>query len=369
MSMVLTDEQSLLQQTASDYFAQHASVAIFRQLRTTPGQLPSGHIDALVDFGWTGILVPEQNGGLGFGLSGLAVIAIEAGRNLTVTPLFSSGAIAVNALLQCEPSSERDALLAAIAAGERTLSLAWNEQNLFDGLALNSKLESKGQQYLLSGFKPQVKDSAHAQTLLVVAMHGSEPGMAIVDLQTDGIRRDQITLLDRLDYQDINFDEVTVSAVLKWRTGADQALTNMLDCGSLLAACELFGICDEVFERTRQYLIERKQFDRPIGSFQALQHRMAKLYAELQLLKSVLYDAISAMDVERDDRSMAVSHAKALANQTSRSICSEAIQLHGGMGITDEVDIGLFFKRARVLQNEYGNQHMHRTRFASLNGY
>ena len=368
MSMVLTEEQSMLQESAAEFFTRNASIAEFRQLRESPGQLPEGHLDALVELGWTGIMVPEEKGGLGFGLSGLSLIAIEAGRNLTVTPVVTSSAIAVNALLQCEASTTRDSLLEELAGGQRTVSLAWNESNQFDGSALQSKIEAVEDQHYLSGSKPQVKDTANAQSLLVVALQESAPVLAKLDLDTTGISRESVTLLDRLDYQDIKFEQAACTP-FNWQKDAESALNEMLNCGALLTACELFGICEEVLERTRVYLIERTQFDRPLGSFQALQHRMAKLYIDLQLFKSVLYDAMSAMDGDRKDRSMAVSHAKVLANQTSRSICNEAIQLHGGMGITDEVDIGLFFKRARVLQNQYGDVRFHRSRYATLNGY
>ena len=369
MSMVLSEEQVMLRDSAADYFSNHASIAQFRKLRETPGALPKQQLTQLTEFGWTGILVPEEYGGLGFGLGGLAVIAMEAGRHLSVTPLFSSSALAVNALIQCQQSDERDSLLSAIAAGDQVATIAWNEESHFNGTKITCEIKNQGEGDRLTGVKPQVKDASNADSILVVALKNESPVVGLVDVNAACIQSKQVGLIDRLDYSDIQFDNTPVESCLSWQTDSQSGLQEMLNCGALLAACELFGMSEEVFERTRLYLIERTQFDRPIGSFQALQHRMSKLYTQLQLLKSVVLDAMSAMDKQRDDRSLAVSHAKAFANKVSRQICNEAIQMHGGMGLTDEVDIGLFFKRARVLQAQYGDEQMHISRFADLKGY
>ncbi|MFT5275967.1 MAG: alkylation response protein AidB-like acyl-CoA dehydrogenase [Saprospiraceae bacterium] len=371
MSLVLNDEQQMLRDAAAAYFSDKASVQAFRDLRKSDQSIDNDSWQRISEFGWPAILAPEALGGLGFGVSGLGLIAIEAGKNLTVSPLFSSAAICMTALLQCEPSSVRDALIQSISDGKSKCVLVHTENHRFEPQAIESKATQTSDGYQLNGSKAYVAEGGYADTLLVVAELDSKVGLFVVDANASGLSKTKLEMMDRRDYVNVTLDNVQVvdSQMLKWSNDSTSAIDNLTNVGALMAAAELYGCALEAFERTRVYLGDREQFGRKIGSFQALQHRMAHAFTQLELLKSVLFDAMHALEKDRKDASLAVSHVKTLANSTARLVTQEAIQMHGGIGITDELDIGLFYKRARVLQAVYGDSNFHKNRFANLSGY
>ena len=372
MALVLNDEQQMLADSASVFFNAKASTEAFRKLRNSGKPIDADLWQEIVDFGWPAIIVPEQLDGLDFGIGALGLLAIEAGKNLSVSPLFASAALGVNALLQCAASSNRDELIQAIAGGECLVALAFNEGAHFtpDNIALTATKNDKG--FVLNGHKTFVAEGSYADKLLVIASNDSNLELFLVDATAAGVTRQKLEIMDRRDYANIEFSAVQLDASQKLDWQADDsaaAVASMTDVGALMAAAELYGCSLESFERTRVYLIDREQFDRKIGSFQAVRHRAAIMYTQMELLKSVILDAFTAVESNRKDASIAVSHAKTLANDTARLVTQEAIQLHGGIGITDELDIGLFYKRVRVLQSVYGDSNYHKVRFATLNGY
>lgn len=373
MALVINDEQQMLVDAASEFFNAKASTKAFRELRGSDRAMDPAVWQELVDFGWLAIIVPEPLDGLDFGMSALGLLAIEAGKNLSVSPLFSSAALGVNALLQCAASPVRDDLIQSIASGQTLVALAFNEANHFapDNIALSATKTEKG--FVLNGSKAFVAEASYADKLLVVAQYESDLQLFVVAAETDGVTRHKLELMDRRDYANIEFSDVQVEATQKldWQSdsSSEEAVASMTNVGALMAAAEMYGCIVESFERTRVYLIDREQFGRKIGSFQAVRHRAALMYTQIELLKSVLLDALHAVETNRKDASLAVSHVKTLANQTGRLVTQEAIQLHGGIGITDELDIGLFYKRVRVLQSAYGDSNYHKDRFATLNAY
>ncbi|MFT5607145.1 MAG: alkylation response protein AidB-like acyl-CoA dehydrogenase [Parvicella sp.] len=372
MALVLNDEQQMLVEAASEFFNAKASTKAFRELRASDRAMDPVLWQELVDFGWPAIIVPEQLDGLDFGMSALGLLAIEAGKNLSVSPLFSSAALGVNALLQCTASPARDDLIQSIASGQTLVALAFNEANHFapNNIALSATKTEKG--FVLNGNKAFVAEASYADKLLVVARHESDLQLFVVASDTDGVTRQKLELMDRRDYANIEFSDIQIEPSLKLDWQADNssdAVASMTNVGALMAAAEMYGCIVESFERTRVYLIDREQFGRKIGSFQAVRHRAALMYTQIELLKSVLLDALHAVETNRKDASLAVSHVKTLANQTGRLVTQEAIQLHGGIGITDELDIGLFYKRVRVLQSAYGDSNYHKDRFATLSAY
>jgi alkylation response protein AidB-like acyl-CoA dehydrogenase len=178
-------------------------------------------------------------------------------------------------------------------------------------------------------------------------------------------------LADSRNYAQLNLVNVRVTEDMCLGVGAaaEKALNTALDKARICLAAEGLGLLKEAFDRTNTYLKERIQFDVPIGSFQALQHRMARLYTELQMLESCVRAALSAIDSEQDDLALLASLAKARASDLCEKLMNEAIQLHGGIGVTDEFDLGLIVKRARVLQQSLGDGVFHRNRYACLKGF
>ena len=372
MSLVLNEEQQMLSDSASEFFKQKASLAAFRQLRGTANPIDSDLWQEMVDFAWPAIMIPEELGGLGFGISGLGMIAIEAGRNLTISPLFSSSAIGVQALMQCKASPNRDSLVQSIAEGQSMVAVALNEGGHYSPNRIALEAIENEQGYLLNGVKTFVAEGSYADKILVVAKLDTEPTLFILNPNSEGLSRQKLGLIDRRDCANIEFKQVHVSKLQKLDWSSNDyvsSIDTITNVGALMAGAELYGCSLEAFERTRVYLGDRVQFGKQIGSFQALQHRMAYAFTQLELLKSVLFDALHAVENSRKDASLAVSHLKALANDTARLVTQEAIQMHGGIGITDELDIGLFYKRARVLQAQYGNSNYHKDRFATLSAY
>lgn len=371
MALVLNEEQQMLVDSASEFFSSKASTTAFRELRGSERPIDPALWQEITDFGWPAIIVPEELDGLEFGIGALGLLAVEAGKNLSVSPLFSSAALGVSALLQCAATPSRDTLIQAIAAGQTLVALAVSEGAHFrpQEIALTANKTAKG--YVLNGTKSFVAEASYADKLLVLAQHENSLALFVVSAEAKGVSREKVELMDRRDYVNIDFEgvEVELADNFAWAADSDTALTKIIDVGALMAAAELYGCSVEAFERTRVYLIDREQFGRKIGSFQAVRHRAAYIFSQLELLKSVLLDALTAVESNRQDASIAVSHLKALANQTARLVTQEAIQLHGGIGITDELDIGLYYKRARVLQAAYGDTNYHKDRFATLSGY
>lgn len=372
MGLVLTEDQQMLKQAAKDFFADNASVDTFREMRDRGDTHNAELWQQMSELGWPAVAVPEAHGGLEFGLTGLGLIVVESGRNLTVSPLVATSAVGAAAIAQGQSEAAKKSLLPGIAAGETLVAFAVDELNHHDPNYTEAKAVSQGDGYVLDGKKVFVAEGSYADHFVVVARDDDGQFVVLlVDATADGVEREQVRLMDNRDYANVAFSSVRVSAdaVLASGEQGESLVRTLVDIGTVLSACELYGIAQQLFEITVQYLADRKQFGRPIGSFQALQHRAAHAFVQLQLLKSVVLDALDAAESQRKDFAMAASHVKALANDTADLITNEAVQMHGGIGLTDELDVGLYFKRARTLRNAYGLSSYHRRRFARLSGY
>lgn len=372
MSLVLNDDQLMLQEAARNFLAEKAPVTHFRRLRDAGETNDPELWRAMVELGWPTVAVPEEFGGTGFGMTAQGLIAIEAGRNLVTSPLQTTAGIGVAALLHGANDAARRTLLPKISAGDCCIALAVDEGNHHDPLTTAVTARPAGAGYVLNGTKACVAEGNHADYFVTIARNSDgHLALLLVAAGAAGVMRTPVRLMDSRDYANVDFSDVSVGddSVLADGESADSIIAKVIDIATVIAACELFGIALETFERTVQYLKDREQFGRAIGSFQALQHRAAHAFAQLELLKSVILDALDAVDCDRKDLPLAASHAKALANDTAQLVTNEAIQMHGGIGLTDDLDIGLFFKRARVLRNTYGLSAYHRRRYARLSGY
>ena len=345
MSLVLNEEQMMLQASAAEFFASELPTTEFRRQRDTSGyaSLAETHWQKMVDLGWCGSLLPESLGGLDFGITGMGLLCEQAGKTLAATPL-PSLAVAVDALLGCEASAERDALLQHLAAGEKRVSVHLGAQ--------------------FEGGLASVAEGLSADVLLIVPDEGG--AIQLYDLHTSRVSRQRVNLIDGREYAIIELNGAIADQEFEVMRDRAHAAA---DIAAVLAACEMWGCAQAAFEMTLTHLREREQFNQKLGEFQALQHRMAQSYMKLEMLKSVIYDALAAIDGQRQNAALAVSHAKVMANDCALLVCQEAIQLHGGMGITDELDVGLFYKRVRVLRTAFGGSAEHRQRFASLSGW
>lgn len=379
--MILNDEQNMLKDSARDFCTASAPIAQLRKLRDAddPDAFDRGTWKAMVELGWSGIPWPEEFGGLAFGYKGLGVVTEETGRTLTASPLLATiwtGGTLVNLGGSEDQKSE---LLPAIAAGEMLLALALEESHRHDPYGIETTAKKSGSDYVINGSKTFVLDGNSADKLVVVARTSGKPGerdgltLLLVDRDAKGVSVQRTRMADSRNAANIEFKDVnaTADAVLgKVDQGAD-VLDPALDIARIGLSAEMLGSVQECFERTVQYLKEREQFGVPIGSFQGLKHRAADMFCEVELSKSCVLEALTALDEQRDAAEIAklASLAKAKVGETFNRVSREGIQMHGGIGMTDEFDIGFFLKRAAVAEQTFGDVNYHRNRYGELEGY
>ncbi|MDA7815764.1 acyl-CoA dehydrogenase [Porticoccaceae bacterium] len=379
MALVLNEEQQMLKESAQGFLAEFAPLAELRAQRDAGSE--TGYADSLwgqmVDMGWAAILVPEAYGGLEFGHVGMGQIVEQTGRTLTASPLFATAVLGVTAIKGAGTEEQKTELLGAIAGGEITIALAVDENAHHAPAQISMTAVKQGKGYSLNGAKRFVVDGGTADKLIVAARTSGEAGdikgisLFVVDATAAGIEVERVAATDGRNYANISFNQVEVAeAALLGEEGLGfKALSATLDAGNIYLSAEMLGMAQESFERTLQYLKERKQFGVLIGSFQALQHRAADWWSQIELCKSVVLKALQAMDESHKRVPALASIAKAKLAEVAELSTNEAIQMHGGIGMTDEYDIGFFIKRARPAQTLFGDNSYHTDRFAQLSGY
>ncbi|HEY2734413.1 MAG TPA: acyl-CoA dehydrogenase family protein [Polyangiales bacterium] len=379
MALTLNAEQQMLRDNARDWVRDAAPVGHLRRLRNV--KEPNGFSPELwiemAKFGWPGIVFPEAYGGMGLGFVELGVVIEELGRTLTPTPMMSSVLLAGSLLLDGASDSQKSKLLPGVCEGTRVLALAFEESPRFRPHQVRCRAERRGDHFELSGEKRFVLDGHVAETLIVSARTSGDPSdragisLFLVDANAKGVRIERTRMIDDRNAARVSLEAVSLpltAAIGTLDRGAD-LLDPVLDRATACLAAELLGIIAQAYDTTLEYLKTRVQFDVLIGSFQALQHRAVDMFCEIELCKSLVMDALSAIDDKRDDASAMASAAKARVSEASRWITREAIQLHGGIGMTDEHDIGFYLKRAAVAESTLGDAIYHRDRFAKLRGF
>ena len=376
--MILSDEQQMLHEAAEGWVRERAPVAALRSLREDDGL--AGHDPALyremAEMGWTGIAIPEEEGGFAFGLAGAGVVAEELGRNLVASPLVSACIVAAQALVALGTAEQKQHWLAPLIAGELVATLALEEgpHHNPEATALSARRDGEG--WVLSGTKRPVFDGSPAGLFIVAARTAGEPGdsaglsLFLCPADSAGLSVTALNQLDSRGAAQVDFDSVRLAgAALLGDEGCGHAeLIRMLDHGRAVLAAEMLGGAQQAFEITLDYLRTRVQFDRPIGSFQALQHRAVAMLSQIELTRSAVRAALIALDEGADEAPQLASLAKSLAGKTFRKVAQEMIQMHGGIGMTDEHDAGLYLKRAHAADLTYGNAAYHRSRYARLCG-
>ena len=379
MALVLNEEQRLLQDTARDFLGSHAPVKALRKLRDEHDPLGDAPDlgQQMAELGWASIIVPEEYGGLGFGFPGLGVVLEECGRTLAASPLFATAVVGVSALLLGGSNEQKQALLPDIAAGKLTLALALEESNHHRPTHISTTAAAQGDGFVINGNKTFVLDGHSADKLLVVARSNGDRRasdcltLLLVDRTADGVNCQRTIMMDSRNAANISFDNVSVpaSSVIGETDKGWAILEPVLDRGRVAIAAEMMGCALESFDRTIEYLKERQQFGVLIGSFQGLQHRAAHMQSDIELCRSVLLQALSTVDDEPEQLPLLASLAKAKLNELVKLVTNEAVQMHGGIGVTDELEIGFFLKRARVAMQIFGDTGFHQDRYATLCGY
>jgi len=376
----LDEGQQLLRDSARKLLDSRSPVAALRELRDRHDA--NGFSRRLwtevAELGWSGILVPEPFGGVDLGHPAAAIIAEECGRTLAALPFLATAVTGVTALVRGGAPEQQGRILPAVAAGTCLLALAVDERPRHAPRQTSTVAVRNDGGYRLSGRKTFVLD-AHVADYMIVSARAVEserdgegaPALFLIDARTPGARIERTIMIDSRNAADVWLTDVQLRPESRLGFGADGGalLDAVLDAGRAVLAAELVGLARECLRRTVRHVCERRQFGRRIGEFQSLQHRLAHLYCEIELAASLAWAAAVAVQQRSDDRPLLVSAAKAKSAEAATLAASEAIQMHGGIGMTDELDIGLFVKRIRAASETYGDIAFHRDRVARLHGF
>ena len=376
---VLTEEQSMLRDAATAWVQEKAPVGALRKARdggSLLGYAPEAFAE-MAGMGWAGVVVPEAHGGSEFGYLSLGLVLEELGRTLAASPLGVSSMAVTSALVRAGTEVQKAAWLPKIALGETVAALAVDEGPRHDPVRTALKAEASGGGYRLSGTKNFVAEGMAASLFIVAARTAGAPGeeagitLFLVPADAAGLSKAPRHTADSRDYAALTFDGVTVGAdAVLGEVGAGYALLERtLDVVRIAVSAEMLGMSAQAFDTTLEYLKTRVQFGQTIGSFQALQHRAAKMFSELELARSCVEAALSAIDQDADDLPQQAALAKAVAGDTLNLISREMVQMHGGIGMTDAHDAGLYLKRARAVEALFGTTAWHRDRWGRMQGY
>ncbi|MEP5731222.1 MAG: acyl-CoA dehydrogenase family protein [Sulfitobacter sp.] len=370
VKLVKTEEERMLADMARGFLDGAAPVTKLREMRDAGKTHDAELWQEMAQMGWAGVLVPEESGGSDMGHAAANVIAQEMGKTLAVSPYISTAVIAATALRQVSDDRAKEAL-GRIASGEATYALAVDEGIKFDPDGTTLQAQADGNGFRLNGKKQFVVDGALTDRLLVLAK--TEAGLTLFDIPADraGIDRTASNMIDSRDTARIEFTDVEATGedVLG---GVDQAMNVLkpaIQAGQAALAAEMTGLVAGAFDMTVGYLKERKQFGVEIGRFQALQHRAAHLWCEMEVTVSAVLHAGRMLDEDPENAEMAVSLAKAKATQTATLAVIEGVQMHGGIGMTDAYDMGFYMKRARVGAEWLGDYNYHAEKIAAARGF
>ncbi|HUJ02199.1 MAG TPA: acyl-CoA dehydrogenase family protein [Rhizomicrobium sp.] len=365
---ILTEEQILLRDAAKSFVAEKAPVARFRKLRDAGKTHDPALWRDMCEMGWSGILIPEEFGGSGLGYFTLGLVLEETGRTLAPSPLLSS-AIAATALLLGGDEAQKSEWLAKFTSGEAIGTLAADEaaHHAPEKIALFAARD--GADFKLNGKKVFVADGGIADVFVVPARTAKGITLFLVPAGAAGLTRREVHSVDSRNFAMLEFKDVRASEILGAPDQGASLLDSILDRARAALAAEILGAASQSFDVTLDYLKTRTQFGQAIGTFQALQHRAAKMFTEIELARSCVEAALNAIDKNANDIAQLCALAKARAGDLWHLVSNEMVQMHGGIGMTDAHDAGLYLKRARVAEALYGNSAFQRDRYARLMGY
>ncbi len=380
MQFTLTEEQQLLQQSAAAFVRDHSSLKRIRALRDSRDSdgFSRDLWKQMADLGWLGIIFPADIGGLGLGLRDVAVILEELGKGLMPEPFISTVLLGGQAVLHGGNAAQRRAILPPLIAGDLLLALAYQEpDSRYDPTYVTTRAERGGRGWRLNGEKRFVLDAHVADRLIVSARTSGQAGdragitLFLLDAHAPGIAVTRQGMVDSRNAGNVKLNGVVAEAadVLGELDEGAALLERVIDRATVGLCAEMLGAMTQAFTTTIDYLKTRRQFGVPIGSFQALKHRAAKMFIEVELARSALVAAAAAADEDHAKLADIISVAKARCADAFILVGNESIQMHGGIGMTDEHDIGFYLKRARVAEMTFGDAAFHRQRYAKSQGY
>ena len=374
MSLVINEEQNMLKSSAKELLDLKSPISLMRELRDDNyNQFDPDLWKEMVEMGWTALTVPEEYNGLNFGYVGLGQVIEEMGKKLTVSPMISTVLISTTIVGLSKNEVLKSKLFDEIMSGKKLCTLAHEESSHHNPNIDLSIISNNNEKFILNGKKRFVIDGTISDYLIVSANSESNGSLelVIIDSKSKGTTFNNKVHMDSKIYSDISFNNVEFSKdnFLSTENDGKKILKKALDIACVGLAAEMLGNIQQAFDMTIQYLKEREQFGVEIGSFQALQHRSAIMFGEIELCKSIVLKALQAIDSGDENLPELASLAKSKLGLTSKLVTNEAVQMHGGIGVTDDADIGFFLKRVRVSQRIFGDSNYHLDRVAKFNSY
>jgi len=350
----------MLKESADRFIANEAG---FQHARASNGFAPANW-RTMAELGWLQLLIPEASGGLGGGAVDAALLTESFGRGLVVTPYISTAAIAVDLLSRADDAKAYAALLEKLGAGEAFVALATEEpSSRYDLSRITSIAKPNAGGFALSGVKIVVQDGAIADHFLVSALLDGKIALWLVNKDAAGLTLRPYRTLDHAPACDLSFDDTPATLVF---ADAAEPLERAIDQARVLLAAEALGCMEGALTLTAEYIKTRKQFGRTLSSFQALTHRIADCYVKCEQLRSALFRALSLADENPRARAASASAALITAIEAGEFVCGQAIQLHGGIGMTQEYSVGHYYKRVRAIGRTYGDLAFLRRRYINL---
>jgi len=374
MALVINEEQNMLKSSAKELLDLKSPISHMRELRDDNyNQFDVDLWKEMVEMGWTALTIPEKYNGLNFGYVGLGQVLEEMGRKLTVSPIISTVLVSTTLISLSKNEVLKRKLFDEIMNGKKLCSLAHEESSHHNPNINLSIISKNNEKFILNGKKRFVIDGSISDYLIVSANNESSGKLVLIilDSKSKGITFNNKVHMDSKNYSDISFSNVefSKSSFLSSDDDGQKLLSKTLDISCVGLAAEMLGNIQQAFEMTMQYLKDREQFGVKIGSFQSLQHRSAIMFGEIELCKSIVLKALQAIDNDEQNLPELASLAKSKLGLTSKLVTNEAVQMHGGIGMTDDSDIGFFLKRTRVTQRTFGDSNYHLDRVAKINNY
>lgn len=378
MAFILSEDEQMLRDTAMSFARDELPVSHLRELRDSGANgVDPGTRTKLAELGFFGVLVPEEYDGVGLGMVAMGQIMEAQGRTIAATGLLQTAVLGTSILTMGGSEAQKAEWLPKIASGEVSVALALEEGTHHAPLNVATEAERNGQGYTLNGAKRFVPDGHTADLFVVVARTFGEAGQAhgislfLVPNDASGLTVQALNTVDSHGAAHLHLEDVAIAedSIVGGVDAGWEILEPALDRGRIALAAEALGSAQAAFDLTLDYLQTRKQFGQLIGSFQSLQHRAAKMFTELELTRSCIAGALSGVDDGRNDVAELASLAKARASDLIHLVSNETVQFHGGIGMTDAHDSGLYMKRARVQEALLGGASFHRDRYAKLNGF
>jgi len=368
-----TEEQQLLKDSLEKFVVSDYDFEDRRKLVASDLGYSTEHWNMFAELGWLGMPFKEEDGGYGGSATDLMVVMQSLGKGLVVEPVLANTVLAGHMVSSLGSAAQKDSLIGGLIGGESQMALAFAEkQARYDLTNVATKAEANANGYSISGEKIAVLNAPNANHLIVIARTSGEQrstaGISafVVGKDAEGLSLNSYTTVDGFKGAEVRLNNVQVSAdaLLGDAGSALTALESTMDMARIAVCAEALGCMETLLFKTVEYTKTRKQFGVTLSFFQALQHRMADMFTECQQASSILYMAAMKVDSNAEDASIAVSAAKARIGQAAKLVGQEAVQLHGGMGVTDELDVGHYFKRLTIIDTLFGNTDYHLKRYA-----